>query len=431
MTERFRLTCYKNYLCTLPSCVFDGGPGKKECEAPLNVTVTTKMDGNVLEPAVIVQIEDGGTQDMWLPSDKSVWHKWEQKIDFKQRGFCELSAYHSKKAEVYYECAVSKIDEADEAKFSAMKKTHPKIWGMIEPYLDEETNLGLRDRTFRELAVDFLNAGSDEQQMFPYVLIETSNKVCMSEYSRMPYYSPTGTLPQCLEGGGKQMEQKICRPDSGGYDKYQDTDEREGDRGCFWNTLFASVPLTPFAPDTENNIRALELGCGAAVGAAPLVEFLRRYRLPAETCSFDESGREVQYTGVDLDKKSIEKARTINPPNFTFIDQDASRFLDAEPDRKYDVILFRHPGPMLDGDLAVGMPDVWEGLMRKAYEHLSPGGILIVSALLCEEYFFAQRLFADELGAAVYVAGKNPLNDISDSHSNRDQFLLIVGKTSE
>lgn len=189
------------------------------------------------------------------------------------------------------------------------------------------------------------------------------------------------------------------------------------DQACLWNLLATLIPRTPFAIPEGKGVKILDIGCGAAESASPLVEYFKGA----------EKQHRVAYLGVDIEPRAIARAKTANwgcaECNFQIADAtDFDSF--ANDEERFDVILVRHPGPMREP----GLTEIWRRIAKEAMEHLSEKGVIIVTDYFCDEYRFMRHLFKEELGATEYLSGRNPFSRPFHQNLNRDNFVAIYGK---
>ena len=193
------------------------------------------------------------------------------------------------------------------------------------------------------------------------------------------------------------------------------------DRNCFWNTLTTYLPHTPFTPPVDGPVKILDVACGDAMGAIPLVDYFEKKRSP------EGAKMDVVYTGIDISGDALHHAAVMNwgRENFRFFEADARDFSGISDEQDlYDVILIRHPGP-IKSDNGV---DVWRDIAAEAFTHLSENGIIIVTMYYCPEYLLMRNIFGSELGAVEYVSGKNPYGRRYHRKLVRDNYIAIFGK---
>lgn len=127
-------------------------------------------------------------------------------------------------------------------------------------------------------------------------------------------------------------------------------------------------------------LHVLEIGCGTAEALGQLLE----------------SGRVVEFVGVDLDETAIERART-RWTRAAFICADAAR-LPSSFDGSFDVVLLRRP------DL-FAQPRRWREVFGRISTLLRPGGRVIVVVIGEAEASVAYR-WLEEGGLRVIQRGE-------------------------
>lgn len=132
-----------------------------------------------------------------------------------------------------------------------------------------------------------------------------------------------------------------------------------GEQGLEVETIMFWLP-------PRDPLRVLEIGCGAGEGLGQLLE----------------SGRVLEFVGVDLDETAIEEARA-RWPQATFLCADAAR-LPASFVGRFDVALLRRP------DL-LAQPQRWREVFDRLPVWLRPGGRAIVAVMGQAEASLASR----------------------------------------
>lgn len=402
MGTDYRLTCasWKDYRTTTTTCVFDAAAGEKSCAGTLDVEVLNRNG----ERWARFKTGRGRYHEAPLP-------KYSHESDRARFSEGRLDDPHST-------CWLGMIPADEGARLTAIRAGNPRSWALIAPYLDHERYP--EQYTIRNRALQVLGPNSNDRY-YPTLLTDVAHAICGERGEDLPTLSTD--LPETTGLWHIPTELRTCTESQFIYGPVATTHQRPvTDRQCFWNMLTTYVPRTPFAPK-GNPIRVIDVACGDADGAQPLVEYFQQY-LGLELPYLGRVDWTVDYTGVDLSKEDLQQARANHPGHFQFVEADAIDFL-AEPTREYDVILLRHPGPIKDdwGDASA----MWAEMMQKAYARLAQGGLLIVTTFYCYEHFFARALFEEQLDASVYVAGKNPFSH-HQGVMHRDPFLLMVGK---
>jgi len=183
------------------------------------------------------------------------------------------------------------------------------------------------------------------------------------------------------------------------------------DQQSFWNMLVTYMPHVPFTPPSNEPIRVLDVGCGNAEAADPMIDYLGNY-----------GERQVLYFGIDLSSRVISQAMR-DHRNCTDCRFDEADALELDKtfgqEEKFDVILLRHPGPMSgenDND------NLWRNIALTASDHLARGGFVMVTNYYCHEYLFMNTLFTKVIEAKDYLSGKNPFG-----YPLRDSFVAFYG----
>jgi hypothetical protein len=392
-------------ICEIPghatqTCLFDSSPGEKKCDDGLTVKVEERK-AQTYADVVLACGPRGMLELTWW--DDYFWYK-------KNKGT--------------YSCRISAVNADDEKLIAQMPTTHPRTWRLIQDRLDERFD---EYQTFRGQALSYLKKGLRDDEMWPFILTE----ICFEE-SNHPETIPELDVPENFSPDDlwyMPTELKTCT-----YVTYKQdpvlreyTFDVELDRGCFWNTLVDFIPQTPYRTPQDGVVDILDLGCGMASGAAPLVSYFKKYgslNLPP----LGPLNQTFHYTGVDLSQEEIEKAKKINPESetFSFVTDDSDDFFQERPYDQFDVILFRHPGPIKEdwhGDGSL----MWYKSFRDAFEHLSENGVMIITTYYAYEYLFAKHVFENESGAHIYLAGENP-SSFKKDYLDRDKYLIVVGK---
>lgn len=217
--------------------------------------------------------------------------------------------------------------------------------------------------------------------------------------------------------------------------KPQDQDDMiEKDKNCFFDTLLSLIPQSGFIPPWFGKLQVLDIACGEAMSAQPLVNFFGSFVvMHVPFFSFFNSSinrNTVFYTGIDANEKSVDIARSINPrtENFSFVTTDALQFMQNTGDNHYDVILIRHPGPVEDDDAA----HMWGKMIAAAYAKLATDGILMVTNYNCFEYDFAMDVLKNEAQAHIALHGINPYYFVFDRPDGkrfaRDRYVIFADK---
>lgn len=231
--------------------------------------------------------------------------------------------------------------------------------------------------------------------------------------------NPVPRLPKFNAGAGvlRRFPDRLERSSA----SLKDGRDAQDDRICLWNTLAGFIPEIPFTPPGDRPVRVLDLACGKARGAVPLVEYF-------EGGSADSKGSAVEYTGVDIDPTAIKEAEGINKarPDFKFITADAADFENfmGSDEGSYDVILMRHPGSLTSSKYAA----IWRKIAREAFSRLSPSGIIIVTTYMCHEHLYMKHIFETELNAIGYISGMNPYAWQTAPGHAYDNYVAIYGK---
>ncbi|MDO8526328.1 MAG: class I SAM-dependent methyltransferase [Deltaproteobacteria bacterium] len=338
------------------------------------------------------------------------------------RGMQAVGVWFQRPKKIYKdECRLSRINPEEEKELEKIANTKPQLWELIRTRLDDLTRI---TDSFREAAA--------HQESFGNLLSDAALNMCRSDdFDTIPqlpreFFIPASSpfsfpteMRQCIYGN-ENPNALISE-----YAIYLDT---EKDRRCYWNALTQFVPQSGYAPPENRPAEILDIGCGTATGALPLVEYFGNFTL---TSSPEALPRETKarYTGVDLSPEALDEARKINPGEFQFVAVGGLTFFEQDPEMLYDVIVLRHPGPFeIEEDFA-RLAGMWIKIMEEAFNHLTPNGILIISNYECYEYEIVRYFFEHLPGAKTWVSGINPHSLKQDGSSlKRDYYLTIVGK---
>ncbi len=208
----------------------------------------------------------------------------------------------------------------------------------------------------------------------------------------------------------------------------------EKDKNCFYDTLHSLIPQSGFTPPWFGKLQVLDVACGEAMSAQPLANFFGGFltlQLPFFSyLSASHNRNTVYYTGIDTNAVSIGIAKRINPntEKFNFVTTDALQFMQNTGDKRYDVILVRHPGP-LNNDADA---QIWEKMITTAYSKLAMGGILMVTNYNCFEFEFAKDVLKNEAHAHIPLEGINPYYFVFDRFDGhrfaRDRYVIFADK---
>lgn len=192
----------------------------------------------------------------------------------------------------------------------------------------------------------------------------------------------------------------------------------------FWNMLVTLIPQSRFRSPKERPTRILDVGCGSATDAIPLHTYFGK-------ASPEKTGKNVQYLGIDIEAREIEKAKRINPqqPDIQFLVADATAFINyLELRGLFDVIVIRHQA--IGSDIVL-----WSKIFEESLKHLAKKGIMLMTSYSCVEHQIAlARLKA--LGVKVKLSGQNPFARRMSHGENagiqplqfRDHYVAIVTK---
>jgi len=202
----------------------------------------------------------------------------------------------------------------------------------------------------------------------------------------------------------------------------------ERDQTNFWNLLVDTVSLLPYWPFQDTPIDILDVGCGMALDATSLHAYFGGTDYP-------QPGKNVTYTGIDINAKAIEKATALHHDrdDLQFIVADATDLTPvfasmANTVKKdgFEVAVIRHQN-------ASNTPEIWRDIFSETWSRLRPGGILIVTSYTCLEHEVMTELMSD-IGAEPFIEGRNPnaemalTNDDPTGLLKRDKFVTLFWK---
>lgn len=173
-------------------------------------------------------------------------------------------------------------------------------------------------------------------------------------------------------------------------------------RISLWNALASTIPYIETTLDTEvdtEKLCILDVACGDGIYAQVLGSYFEKKPFGTEP-----SGK-VKYTGIDIDRNLIEKARKENsPPNFSFIHGDATRLTEnPQLQEHYAIVTILHQNSDID-------PKIWKEIFREAYKKVRRGGILIVTSYNLHEHSTMLEIFRRDLKIAPTISQENPLS---------------------
>jgi SAM-dependent methyltransferase len=188
--------------------------------------------------------------------------------------------------------------------------------------------------------------------------------------------------------------------------------EKGNERKRFWNMLVTEVAKTPYQPPQDRQTQVLDIGCGKCNEADILSAYFG--------CgNFGFNSENVKVTGIDIDKKAIEKAikncqkpdfsesitKYILPSNFTsnfeFIHGDATKLNQySSISDKIDVVVIRHQ-KISDNE------KLWTKIFQEALHKLNQEGIMILTSFSdIEHEMLIKKL--QELNCEILINESNP-----------------------
>jgi len=146
------------------------------------------------------------------------------------------------------------------------------------------------------------------------------------------------------------------------------------------------VPETKYQLPKDRDARVLSVGCGSCPEALSLNQYFGKSKRVGR-----DSLDGVDFIGVDIDGKAIERARFdyqmpdwnsrpiewVPEPGYTFIPGDATRIQDLVQGR-FDVVVYAHPE-------ILHRENIWAGIFNQVANLQQSGDLLIATLRLPEE----------------------------------------------
>ncbi len=200
-------------------------------------------------------------------------------------------------------------------------------------------------------------------------------------------------------------------------------DDYELDGRAFWNLLIALDSYMQrklrreFLQHREHPVHIIDVGCGAATDADPLVSWFGNAK-------YSEEGSNVDYFGIDIASYQIDslKSAAEGKPNMRFEIADATNFKKHPFLRRlFDVIVIRHP-EVFDRSSYCRLGYIsphWYAIYREALDHLAPNGTIIVTNFTEEEFGATKEALACLGGSMIYSA--------QNQFSSPNVFYITIG----